>query len=405
MERRLAACAGDEVWAAALEVPELLEELLAYQARRRSRVQLRAVAQQFTTLPRLASCGKSTVTTSGGPVLRVSGTSAGYAGVATCGSVWCCPSCAAKVAASRAEDLAAVMRKVLESGGSASLMTFTVRHHQGQSLKELWDGVGYAWSKVTSGAGWLDDQQVGGMRGWVRAVEATYGDHGWHPHIHVLVCWKDRISLELATEVGESMHVRWDAALRRKGFESWRHKGGLDVRMASLTSDNLADYFVKISREVVSSATKETRKGRPPFAILRDTDEHHLADDMDLWLEWERASFRRRQLTWSLGDMDLRKWAELGREKTDEEIAAEELDGESVLGLTAETWGWLVAEQRTTELLDVAELGGPDGAIAWLDSLGLGWLPVTPGRSEPASPEARARQRARARPALYKMPA
>lgn len=236
------------------------------------------------------------------------------------------------------------------------------------------------------------------MRGWVRVIEATHGLHGWHPHIHVLICWKDRISLELAQEVGESMHARWDAALRRKGFDSVLRTPdgrtpGLDVRMASLTSDNLADYFVKIAREVTSSATKDTRKGRTPFAILRTIGEQYLADDMDLWLEWERASFKRRQLTWSLKDMDLRKWAGLGKEKTDEEAAAAEIEGDEVLGLTAESWGWLVANEQTTELLDAAELGGADGAIHWLDTRQLSWSSVTPSVKQPMNPEIKERRR------------
>jgi hypothetical protein len=335
----------------------------------------------------------------------MSGTSAGYAGVATCGSVWCCPSCAAKIAARRAEDLSTVMRKVLETGGSASLITFTVRHHKGQQLAALWEAISEAWGNVTSGAQWLADQAVGGMRGWVKAVEVTHGWHGWHPHMHVLVCWKDEIELETAQRVANSMHARWEAELGRRGFQSWREHGGLDVRMASLDNNNLADYFVKLAREVTSQATKGTRKGRPPFAILFDIGEHYLADDAELWWEWEKASFRRRQLSWSGKSMDLRKWAELGRELTDEQVAAEELQGEEVLALTPESWGWLVANEATTDLLDAAELGGPDGAIAWLDKRGLAWSSGVPAPPPtPAPSEARARNRLRWRPTLWKLP-
>lgn len=402
VEARLAAVAGVVPTADAAAV---LDELLAYQARRRRRAALRGLAQQFTDLPRLAKCGRTTVTGTGAPVVRVSGTSAGYAGIATCGSVWCCPSCAAKVAAHRAGDLATVMRHVLDTGGSASLMTFTLRHHTGHRLPELWDAISEAWGSVTSGGAWAKDQATGGMLGWVKAVEVTHGRNGWHPHIHVLVCWDDRISEETARLVGESMHARWTSKLADLGLESWLDGGGLDVRMASLKNNNLADYFVKLAREVTSQATKTTRKGRPPFAILADIGTHHLADDGDLWRDWEAASFRRRQLTWSLKSMDLRRLAGLGKELTDEQAAAAELAGDDVIALTAESWGWLVANDATTDLLDAAEIGGADGLIAWLDRRGLTYDQARAAPpSTPPPPEAVARRRLVWRPTLWKLP-
>lgn len=57
-----------------------------------------------------------------------------------------------------------------------------------------------------------------------------------------------------------------------------------------------------------------------------------------LW-EWEEASHGRRQLTWSTGRRDLRAFAGLGREATDEEIAAEELDGQDAVALPGDFRG------------------------------------------------------------------
>ncbi|WP_157647664.1 hypothetical protein [Actinomycetospora chiangmaiensis] len=60
--------------------------------------------------------------------------SAAYGGL-TCGSVWSCPVCAAKIATRRADDLAAVMRTVNDLGGSAFLLTLTMRHTRGDRLE------------------------------------------------------------------------------------------------------------------------------------------------------------------------------------------------------------------------------------------------------------------------------
>ncbi|GAA4758231.1 SulP family inorganic anion transporter [Actinomycetospora chibensis] len=59
---------------------------------------------------------------------------AGYSGLASCGSVWCCPQCAAKIATRRADELSKVMRAVDEAGGSAFLLTLTMRHARGDRL-------------------------------------------------------------------------------------------------------------------------------------------------------------------------------------------------------------------------------------------------------------------------------
>lgn len=381
VERRLVSAAGVDESLVGVD----LDALLLYQGRRRERAKLRNFLRLITELERVRGCGNCTVTGSGGPTLRrTAGTAggppvAGYAGLATCGSVWVCPTCSAKIAAGRAEELAQVMRAVLDSGGSAHMMTFTMRHHAGQSLRQCWKAAAYAWERITQGKQWKADQLVGGMLGWVKAIEVTHGANGWHVHIHVLVCWTDRISEATATVVAESMHRRWQAALIRKGFDSWRDSGGLDVRAATLTDSNLADYFVKMAHEITGSAMKKGRgKGRTPFQILRDTYMDHLARDGELWAEWEHASKGRKQLTWSRNDMNLRAFAQLGKEQTDEEIAAEDLAGDDLVGLPAETWGWIIAHEHATDLLDVTELAGLEGACDWLDARSLDWFRTSP---------------------------
>ena len=324
---------------------------MSRRARRRERAQWRDKMRPITTLDRLKACGATTLTGVGGPILRISGEGctriAGYAGLVTCGSVWSCPVCAGKIAARRADELARVIHEVLKSGGSASLVTLTMRHHSGHRLKDLWKALSYAWSRVTSGKHWVADQQLGGMLGWVRVVEATHGRNGWHLHIHALVCWSNKVSFQVAQGIGGRMWERWAKALRRRGFESWRDRGGLDVRMASARSDNLADYFVKLAREITSSTTKNSRAGRSPFAVLRDGLTTGFLDDLELWRDWEQVSKGRRQVTWSLGDHDLRTLAGLDPEQSDEEIAAEEvLHGDDTLALPAETWTALRRARR-----------------------------------------------------------
>lgn len=354
--------------------------------RRRRRAELRDRLRSFTTLDRVRACGAVTVTGVGGPTVRLSNVGgrrvAGYAGLATCGSVWACPVCAAKVAAERAEELRQVMRAVLEAGGSASLMTFTMRHDRRDRLRDCWDAVSYAWSRVTSGKQWQTGQVEGGMLGWARVVEVTDGVNGWHVHVHVLVCWDRPVSEAFAAHVGAGMWQRWSRAMERRGFESVvladdfdEMRGGLHVRMASL-DDDLAAYFTKLAYEMASGHAKEGRAGgRTPFELLADAVEGE-AEAVERWWEWEKASLDRRQLTWSGGTRDLRRLAGLGRQRSDEEIAAEGLDGDDVLALDADTWRVLRCSRLAVDLLEVVELAGVAAGRAWLECRGLGSLVI-----------------------------
>lgn len=345
----------------------------------------------LTGLDEARKCGLVTVSGVGGPTVRVSELGgrrvAGYAGLSTCGSVWACTVCAAKVAAERAAELREVMAAVLAAGGSASMVTLTMRHSRGDRLAECWDAAGYAWSRVTSGRRWVEDQDIGGMLGWARVVEATHGEHGWHVHVHVLLCWDRPVSVAFAQHVGVRMWQRWSRALARRGFASVvladefdEARGGLHVRMASLDGDGLADYFTKLAHELTGGHAKEGRSGgRSPFEVLASAVEG-VADDIGLWWEWERASLGRRQLTWSGGRRDLRRLAGVGRERSDEEIVAEELGGEDVLALDADAWAVLRGSRLALELLEVVELAGVVGGQGWLARRGLGACVVAPAR-------------------------
>jgi hypothetical protein len=195
--------------------------------------------------------------------------------------------------------------------------------------------------------------------------------------------------------VADRMHGRWRRALQRRGFDSIPDKGGLDVRPASLNSDHLANYFVKLAMEMTSQNTKQARarKGRTPFGILRDIVEHHPTETRaapwrDQWREWEQVSQHRQQLRWSKG---LKRWAGVD-DKSDQEIAEEDTGGEDEIALTGQTWAALVAGELTTDLLDAAEDGGMAG---WLDAHGLDWMPANRGKREPVPEDHRSAQRHR----------
>jgi hypothetical protein len=263
-----------------------------------------------------------------------------------------------------------------------------MRHRRGHRLVDLWEALSAAWGAVTSGRAWKAEQDRYGVLGWVRTVEATHGPAGWHLHIHALVVFDAPTSVEMAGEMAGRMFGRWSRALARRGLEAVEDKGGLDCRMVAMTGESIervAEYLSKITHEITSPTTKDARGGnRSPFAILRDALSTGLAEDCELWLTWERASHGRKQLTWS---RDLRSWAGLHVERTDDEIVAEDdLHGEDVLIVSNESWKLVRVE--VSDLLDAVEIGGVAAAIRWLDSRGCRWSRPRPrgGGVPPSGP-------------------
>jgi hypothetical protein len=346
--------------------------------------------------------------------------SAAYGGLKTCGSVWCCPVCAAKIATRRADDLATVMRAVEELGGSAFLLTLTMRHDRGDRLgltseqrarrnrleerladvqvaeangwdvdehraeadtieldsieaqEGCWDVLSYAWQRVTSGSSWQEDsERFGGLLGWARAVEVTDGDNGWHVHLHVLLCFREQVSADLARAVlGPRLFGRWSRALERKGFSASKEHGW-DLRRAQLGDGDLADYFTKMAHEVTGGHRKEgrARGGRTPMQLLADAVETYEESALARWWEWEAASDGRRQLTWSTGGRDLRTLAGLALEASDEEIAEEDQEPDGRARISPEAWAVLQAHREESALLTIAEARGLTAALLWLDQL------------------------------------
>jgi len=400
-------------------------------AARTHRYRRRDQLRPLTSLRRVRNCGSSAVTEGGvtvGLAANFDGTvHAGYGGVATCGSVWACPQCAAKVATRRADELVDVMRAVEQLGGSGFLATFTMRHAAGDRLgwnreqrrrhaglveresgrargraagdqvdedaaaadraeldgllgqRGCWDAVSYGWSRATSGGTWVKDQdRHGGLLGWAKVVEVTHGANGWHVHVHALLCFAEDASVEEVRAIVARMFGRWRKALEQHGFDASGDMGadgripGWDVRKAQLQNGDLADYFTKLAHEVTGSHRKEGRRpgGRTPMMLLVEAVESYRVEDVARWWEWEAASDGRKQLTWSGSSHDLRALAALGPEQTDEEIAAEELPADERLGLSAECWGWVRSTDRVCTVLDVAEIEGMSGLVRWLDEHG-----------------------------------
>lgn len=343
-------------------------------SRRESRYARRGLVWDVTGLPRVGKCGR-TRWSKQGVAVRCSGAGVGYAGVVTCGSVWVCPVCNAKIMQRRALEIGVGVARWQAQGGAVAFGTLTMRHRKGQPLNNLWSALSAAWGRVTSGKGWVTDQERYGIVGWLRVVEVTWGENGWHVHVHCLL-FLDRRAVDLPA-LHSSIFGRWARKLVALGLSAPLMQGQ-DLRLLTGPADrSLAAYFTKaqdhghrIGLEVTASQSKTARHAHStstPWHLL-DLIEQGDADALDLWREWERGSHGRRQLTWSKG---LRDRLSLLAEQTDEEVAAQELGtrDDTLVVITPEGWDVLCRTPRLLgRLLDVTYAGGLAALRPFLDA-------------------------------------
>lgn len=409
-------------------------------ARRRDRYAAQAVQWRYSSVKRVAFCGRFLARNATGVQVRVTATPdggrrAGLAGLQSCGSVWACPTCSAKILAHRQSEVESAVSHWLGpdslaglGGGRVAMATFTVRHRAGQSAADVWQAVSTGWTGVTTGAAWQDTKRrygieharvvrTGARAGqtrwtttlpWLRIAEVTHGDAGWHVHLHVLLFLPAAMSDDGLSALYSGMWSRWNAALVSAGFDGGlqvnhaQFLGGRDVaRKISeyVTKNTYSDPGVAAALEATRGDLKTARFGnRSAMQILRDVAESSeipadvdadVARDRAIWHEYEQASRGRRQMTWSVGARDL---LGLGAEVDDETIAETETGtaDDAVLVLDDDAWRSLLAlgSGHRTALLEAAERSTADAA-ALLDALGVAYVAASAAALD-ARAEARA---------------
>jgi hypothetical protein len=165
--------------------------------------------------------------------------SAHYGGLQTCGSVWMCPVCSAKVSERRRELLAKAIAVHTAAGGRVLLATYTFSHRRCDALSATLDGFLAAQSGMTRNRPYRRVVDRCGYVGSVSALEVTWGRaNGWHPHRHTLLFLGAEVD-EVA--LAEGLYVAWARAAFTQGLRINRAHG---VKLQA-TTDAVAEYVAK----------------------------------------------------------------------------------------------------------------------------------------------------------------
>lgn len=326
----------------------------------------------------------------GGQILRrLDGSRARLAGVTTCGMVWTCAVCAAKIAEERRRELEAGMVRHVKAGGAAYLLTLTFPHELGEyslieQLGRFTKALGFykssrAYRRILGPKG--SAQRLGS----VKSLEVTYGPNGFHPHVHELIFARRRAFAEgepgegdrLASGDIDELRAAWVHAILKAGLLphhklEWAVLYSFDLR----GGEKAADYVAKFgkdarwgqSQEMTGHVKKigerdvEGRAHRTPFQLLADAaegDEHAG----ELFIVYAAAFRGKRQLTWSPG----LKRALGVKDVADEEIAGDDrpdVEEVAVCSFTIEQLALITSRRALGEVVEFVCLYCDDPALA-----------------------------------------
>jgi len=287
-----------------------------------------------------------------------------YSGLQTCGSVWACPVCSAKIAERRRGEIIAAMASHKASGGCMQLLTLTAPHQRSDALGDLLAKQAVALKKMFSDRAVRKVFAELGVVGQIRALEVTHGrlserNNGWHPHYHLLLFSGSGAALGNATvdqitQWTNRLYERWLSCCLGAGLGAPSLKHGLKLDDGSKAANYVAKWGLE--DEMTKGHTKKAINGETPFDFLRA----YLVDKTDkqagaLFKEFAETFKGKRQLYWSTG---LKKRFAIG-EATDEELSVQMDDHAAMLGvITLDQWRDVLAVDGRGTVLMLAANGG-----------------------------------------------
>ncbi len=273
-----------------------------------------------------------------------------YNGLLICGSVWNCPICAAKISERRKKEIEQAFVQHKSEGGKIALLTLTFSHKKTDKLKDLISKFGEATQHFMRGRAFNDIRNAMGLIGRIRVYEVTYGNNGFHPHVHIALFYNNGVDLQ---EIKESMYDLWQKACEKSGLSTSK-KHGLDLQSGAEAEAYLSKHGTwSLEQELSKSHIKKAKnESMTPFDFLREYLKTEDKKFLKLFREYAECFKGKRQIQWSQG---LKKHFIL-EDKTDEQLAKEKVEEADRLGMI-EYADWKIIRKfdLRAQLLDCIE--------------------------------------------------
>lgn len=346
--------------------------------------------------PRTIGCGCRTI---GGNVILSIDTRHGNArasGVETCGSVWACPVCREKIMSERSNELKAIGEAWTKQGGKTTLLTLTFSHNYQDDLSKLLghsdrrEGLKGAVRRFRQSHYWRALKDTIGYEADCRSLEITWGNNGFHPHIHMLIYHTKGTTKAQLKAIKTDLYKNWRDCCIDSGLEAPNFENGLDIRPA-VSRDYIAKWGM-----VQELASPHRKKGAQKSSMTIPEMEYKVLElplqdprnqrIQGLLYNYYRILKGSKLLTWGgqkKGEPSFKKRMIGEEEKTDEELATiqvkELIHLWAMVEIPSSQWQSIYWRGHTADIRTVLEKGGLSLLKKWGKTLGYdvsAWKPL-----------------------------
>jgi hypothetical protein len=290
----------------------------------------------------------------------------------TCGSVWDCPVCAARITELRRREVQKAFDAHKESGGFISLVTRTVPHTSLDSLLSMVKRFCFADNFLKKHRAYRKICTAYCIEGTIKTFEITVTyTNGWHLHVHEII-FHSKESLQgdaLSTNDAYKSFLKsfesayydiWADSAVKAGFSLPSKAHGLQVQNGDFAAEYIAKWGVErtstwgVDAEMTKQHIKDSMNGYTPFELIRlyrDTGDKRLEP---LLREYSDTMKGQRQLIWSKGLKD--KFAI--KAATDAELSRKLQDDAEHLGVVSPVqWECIVKSGNRENFFTLAAIG------------------------------------------------
>lgn len=291
----------------------------------------------------------------------------------SCGSVWDCALCAAKITERRRNEIKIATEAHKELGGGISFVTRTVPHYKSDSLLSIRDRFRKADTIYRGSTAYkmvAKNKQCHGKS--IKVFELTVSDaNGWHFHVHELyfhdvgafegqAVSSNPFYVQFLQEFEQGLYKAWRHAALKAGFDEPSREHGLQVQNGDFAADYISKWGVEpsggwgVDSELTKAHIKTSKKGFSPFDLIKLFEQTQNSELVPMIQEYSQAMFGEKQVRWANG---LKK--RFGIDDIDDNDLVEQLedDAEEIGTICPMQWKFIVANDLRVDFMLLASQG------------------------------------------------
>lgn len=222
-------------------------------------------------------------------------------GLMRCQSPSSCVVCSSAIAKARGQWLSDVFyRATEEMGMTVSMLTLTVRHRKKDDLKSLLTAMEKAYTNI-QGTRAFKELRNGSRAKFIRVLEVTHGNNGFHPHYHVAII-HDRNAY--ISSYKAELEDTWIRFLVAQGLQAPKPDIAVNI-VENATNEQRSWYLTKASGlSSVEFTAKDSKVASNGNLGIWQVHSNAVAGDKQskaIWQEYEQAIRGKRIISPSKG--------------------------------------------------------------------------------------------------------